>query len=99
MDASVDELTTLIKLAGSEAHRIRDYQQEIVTTKGSPANEFATLLPKNAPSSIRNAQRALLQCAIRLEQLCTDPTEYLERQAIHVSSICPEPSEVESLAY
>ena len=84
-DVELDEIESIIHLAASSAHIIRSHRQESGLAKSSSA-ESATLLPKNVPASARNAQRSLLESAVKLEQLSTEPSEFLERQAVHVSN-------------
>lgn len=56
---------------------IREYQ-----SKDSSGN--IQLLPRDAPQEAQHARQLLLQASIQLQQLCTEPSEFLEQAQIHV---------------
>ncbi|KAL9105865.1 MAG: hypothetical protein Q9227_009028 [Pyrenula ochraceoflavens] len=82
VDAYLDEIEQLINAAATSARSIRTYRLNSVLGKTSSTNVSSVLLPEHAPPHIHKAQRVLLQSAVKLEQLSTNPTEFLERQAV-----------------
>lgn len=56
---------------------IREYQ-----SKDSSGN--IQLLPRDAPQEAQHSRQLLLQASIQLQQLCTEPSEFLEQAQIHV---------------
>ena len=42
------------------------------------------LLPRDAPQEAEHARQLLLQASIQLQQLCTEPSEFLDQAQIHV---------------
>lgn len=83
-----DELDRLIGRIESNAHDIRSYCRRHANKEDHSATNSPDLFSKRAPREIRSARRALLDSAVKLEHLCTDPTEFLEHHAIHVSRTC-----------
>lgn len=45
------------------------------------------VLPSSAPSEVQIARQVILENAYRLQQLLTEPTQYLARLAIYVSGM------------
>ncbi len=50
--------------------------------------EPATLLPADAPHTVLMAQQNIKEAAIRIQQLVTDPNDFLERCQVQVSTEC-----------
>ena len=56
----------------------------------------STMLPRTAPQHILVAQQTVLEAAYKIQQLATDASDYLGRQAVQVCSLssdiaCPFP--------
>ena len=51
----------------------------------SASNSKAKLLPIDAPENILDARRKLLEAAHEIQLLCSEPSDYLEQQEVHVS--------------
>ena len=50
--------------------------------------EPATLLPADAPDNLLLAQKNITEAALRIQQLVTDPNDFLERWQVQVSGKC-----------
>ena len=81
-------LENALNEATSSIQEITSYLDTIRDRKPRHDHDLsAALLPNGAPQTIRSAQKRLAESAIRLLELATDPREYLEQQAVHVSPL------------
>jgi hypothetical protein len=78
--------TPLDRIAANIAHHagvICDYQAQSQQTIG------IGLFPANTPEGINRARQDLLQASAELQQICSEPGEYLEQTQIYVSPEIP----------
>jgi 6-hydroxytryprostatin B O-methyltransferase len=85
--SQVTLLETLAEQASASATAISVYCQ----TNGIPQPSFssehaADTLPASAPESIKKANQTLIEAALKIQQLATEPSQYLPRLAVHVSA-------------
>ncbi len=81
-ESSLGELASRLSLS---AKAITLYNEEA----SHPANSLAetspsNLLPPGAPQHIRSAKQDLQEAALRIQQLATDPSEFLGQHAVQV---------------
>lgn len=50
--------------------------------------EPATLLPADAPHTVLMAQQNITEAALRIQQLVTDPNDFIDRFQVQVSAKC-----------
>jgi hypothetical protein len=78
--------TPLDRIASNVAHHagvICNYQAQSQQKIG------IGLFPANTPESINRARQGLLQASAELQQICSEPGEYLEQTQIYVSHEIP----------
>jgi 6-hydroxytryprostatin B O-methyltransferase len=81
-------LETLASQICSSAKAVSAYCQ----INGHPQPSFgkehtADILPASAPDSIRIANQTLVEAALKIQQLATEPSQYLPRLAVNVSQV------------